>query len=245
MHRIGYIVILFVLFGCTKENDANQNVVSGFYRGDNDSVFVELGALQSDGVFIPSQNDLVRISADGNLYSLTNKGNGIYHLDQEIPEEAFELTLLVNDDIRAVSLVPPSISATSSGNTELVVDPNSLGEELFGLTWNDVEGYSYVLQLECLEDVKVEIPFTVPHGLFDTQFNGPIEESSIDLYDLDFTYYGQHKLTVYVIDSKYSELFFYRSRSKRNVITAGPDNVIGANGFWACTRAFEILLNVQ
>lgn len=245
MYKIPYIVILILLFGCNKENDANQYVVSGFYRGDNDSVFVEVGALQSDGVFVPSQSDLVRISADGNLYALTNNGNGIYFLDQEIPEDAFELKLLVNDDIRSISFVPPPISATSMGDTELVVNPNSLGEELFGLTWNDSEGYSYVLQLECLEDVKVEIPFTVPHGLFNTQFNGPIEESSVDLYDVDFDYYGQHKLTVYVIDAKYAELFFYRSRSKRNVITAGPDNVMGANGFWACTRAFEILLNVQ
>jgi hypothetical protein len=142
-------------------------------------------------------------------------------------------------------MLPPIIEPISVDNTNLTIDVNAPGVELFGLSWNQVEGHSFVIQLECLEENKVEIPFEVPHGLFDSQFNGPIEEASIDLYDVDFMYYGQHRLTVYIIDSKYAEVFFYRSRSKRNVITAGPDNVFGAHGFWACTRAFEVLLNVE
>jgi hypothetical protein len=245
MKKFAYIFVFICVISCTKEESVNQSVVSGFFRADNDSVFVEVGALQPDGVFVPSENQNVRISADGNLYSLTSLGNGIYHLNSDIPNNVNQLSLFVNDNISAVSFVPPEIAPISIGNTNLTIDPNSPGIELFGLTWNDVEGYSFVLQLECMEETKVEIPFEVPHGLFDTQFNGPIEESSIDLYDVDFNYYGQHKLTVYIIDSKYSELFFYRSRSKRNVITAGPDNVFGAHGFWACTKAFEILLNIE
>ena len=245
MKKLVYIFLLIFSVSCTKDEAKSRALASGFFRGDNDSVFVEVGELQEDGSFLPSENSNVRISADGIEYPLTSSGNGIYHLTSDIQNTTNQLSLLVDESIKAESSLPPSIAPISMGSTTLTVDSNNPGIELFGLTWNNVEGYSFVLQLECLEEVKEEIPFAVPHGLFDSQFNGPIEESSIDLYDVDFNYYGQHKLTVYIIDSEYSELFFYRSRSKRNVITAGPDNVFGANGFWACTQAFDIILNVQ
>jgi hypothetical protein len=245
MKKLIYIALLIGIVGCSKDNSTNLTLVSGFYRGDNDSVFVEVGELTSEGLFEPSDNANVRISVNGIVYPLSGAGQGIYHLNGAVIDDPGHILLFVNDEINSVSVVPPTIAPISIGNTELIVDPALPGAELFGLTWNEVEGHSFVLQLECLEEVKEEIPFDVPHGLFDSQFNGPIEESSIDLYDVDFRYYGQHKLTVYVIDSDYSELFFYRSRSKRNVITAGPDNVNGAKGFWASTKAFEIFLNVQ
>jgi hypothetical protein len=245
MKRLIYIAVVIGIVSCSKDNSTNQTLVSGFYRGDNDSVFVEVGELTSDGLFEPIDNANVRISVDGIAYPLSGEGQGIYHLDGALSVVPDHILLFVNDKVNSVSVVPPAIAPISVDDTELVVNPELPGVELFGLTWNEVEGHSFVLQLECLEEVKEEIPFDVPHGLFDTQFNGPIEESSIDLYDVDFQYYGQHKLTVYVIDSDYSELFFYRSRSKRNVITAGPDNVNGAKGFWASTQAFEIILNVQ
>jgi hypothetical protein len=242
--NILYSAVL-ILWSCQTDSPSEGRwVLSGFYRLDNHIADVRVGRFGPDGVYSPEINEHVSVLGENEVV-LTNQ-NEVYINSGDILNTGDSVYLKWNGSIVAVSAVPPIIEAQDMGSTEIIIDPDLPGQEVFDITWTNLGGnYSYVLTLENLEDVPILIPFDTESGLFSQQYNGPIEERNALLYDLDFKFYGQHRLTIYAVEKQFAELFFYRNRSGLDIIQTTPDNVTGAIGFWGVTRAFEVLLNVQ
>lgn len=243
-NKVLYIALL-LLWSCRPDEPSDSRwILNGTYRLDNDSADVRLGRFDRDGTYTPVTDAEIHVVGQNEVV-LENE-NSVYINSGNTLNVGDSVYLKWNGEIVSVSVAPPMIEALDMGNTEITIDPDSPGQEVFDIAWTNLGAdYSFVLALENLEDLPIIIPFDTESGLFSQQFNGPIEEHNALLYDLDFKYYGTHRLTVYAVEKQFADVFFYRNRSGLDIIQSTPDNVSGAIGFWGVTRAFEVLLNVQ
>lgn len=238
-------IICCLIWSCqTDTNDDARIILNGFYRLDNDSANVQLGSFSSQGIFEPISNDELHVVGENEIPLVYD--NMVYVNQNNALSSGDSVWLKWNGEVVAAAVAPPEIGITDMGNTDIVIDTDSPGQEVFDIAWTNLgDQYSYVLTLTSLEDLPILIPFDTESGLFAQQYNGPIEEHNALLYDIDFRFYGTHRLTVYAVEKEFAQVFFYRTRSGLDVIQAGQDNVSGAIGYWGVTRAFEVLLNVQ
>src|SRR5690606_15158043 len=138
-------------------------------------------------------------------------------------------------DISASCTIPPQIGLEFMTYDSIQVNPSSTGTGVNLIQWTelDQDTYAYVLQLENLEEVKNEIPYTsVPGGNFATLYNGPRVQPGIIVYDTDLKYYGLHRLTVIAIDRELEAIYFFNSSDIRGLLQSSPDNITGARGFF-------------
>ncbi|MFZ4784326.1 MAG: hypothetical protein ACOYLH_02545 [Flavobacteriales bacterium] len=238
-------IVFCLIWSCQSDETENRRIIlNGFYRLDNDSANVQLGFFSSEGIFETISSDELYVVGENEIPLVLD--NMVYVNQDNVLSSGDSVWLKWNGQVVAAAGAPPAINVTDMGNSNIVIDVDSPGQEVFDIAWTNLgDNYSYVLTLTNLEESPVLIPFDTESGLFTQLYNGPIEEHNALLYDIDFRYYGAHRLTVYAVEKEFAEVFFYRTRSGLDIIQTGQDNVSGAIGFWGATRAFEVLLNVQ
>ncbi|MFN6379399.1 MAG: hypothetical protein ACK4WD_08990 [Flavobacteriales bacterium] len=235
--------------GCVGEQPKPEvTEIYGYYIAGLDSAVVQINRMNDDDGIVPVEDSKVTITVGQNVVNVVHEENGEYLA--KAPEnwaEAGETITLEIDDTRnsvAEAIIPPVIVPTLISNTSFQVEPNNPGASVFEVKWDPIEGVSYLLSLETLEQNPTEIPFTVPAGLFQNQFFAPIEENEVTLFDTDFKFYGRQRLTIFVIHDLYKDFFFFRNRGQGFLATQGPDNITGARGLWTCVNAYQIELNI-
>jgi len=138
-----------------------------------------------------------------------------------------------------VIMPPPLILHAISDDTITVVDSNPIVLDWFELG----SEYEYVLELECLESVKVPIDGQI--GNFANTYDGPQVGATLNLPIDRFTYYGTHRLVIYALNPNVIDVFFFDPSDIRGLLQASPDNVTNGKGLVAATTRLEILLEVQ
>ncbi|MBI1266390.1 MAG: DUF4249 family protein [Cryomorphaceae bacterium] len=137
----------------------------------------------------------------------------------------------------ASAAVPDETEIVSVSASTIPVDELSLGQPVFSVLWTQQPGFSHVLTLDEPPGGAV-IPFTVPSGLFSAQYRLPVPGQGTTLYDVDFTYYGIHTLSIITIDANYDALFFSAFDALDQRVNNEFDNVEGGAGFFgAATRS--------
>lgn len=249
MRVILYIAVSILVLGCVGEQPKPEvTEVYGFYIAGMDSSVIQINRINEDDGIIPIEDAEVTITVGQNVVNLIHNTAGEYLA--KAPDnwaEVGETVTLEIDGTRnsvAEAIIPPIIMPSLISNTSFQIDPDNPGASVFDIKWDPIDGVSYLLSLETLEQNPVEIPFTVPAGLFQNQFFAPIEENEVTLFDTDFKYYGRQRLTIFVIHDLYKDFFFFRNRGQGFLATQGPDNINGARGLWTCVNAYEIELNI-
>ncbi|MEZ4800494.1 MAG: hypothetical protein R2809_12140 [Flavobacteriales bacterium] len=248
MNKWYFISLLFLLSSCDDESGRNAYFVSGYYRADVKRASAEYFQMSEDGNIIHDEEAIVSLIFDGANIEMVNTIANTY----EVNAENFILSnnhidVEINSGIKLYSSaeVPPPLTILDSGNTTISIDPGQPGEEVFDLSWSQLQGYSFLARLECTEENPLEIPFASGGGFFETTFERPFVESGMLIYSSDFKFYGAHKLTVFVIENRYADLFFIRNGSLGFITVEGPDNVQNGKGFWTAVNAYEMDLLVQ
>jgi hypothetical protein len=164
------------------------------------------------------------------------------------PDEQIHLKCQLADyAIEATTQMPPALAFTLVSNNLITINPNSTGSPALVVQWTELaqEDYSYLLKLEALGTELDLIPFTVPAGRFQVQYEGPISQTGTILFDTDFKYYGPHRLTVFAIPKEDEELFFYDKTDLRNLILLAPDNVLNAKGYFTSMSSASVDITLQ
>lgn len=239
---------MIALISCDSELENKAYVVSGFYRADTDKAEVSYFQLKDNGEKYADERAIVQITIGNGSRNLQRVSDDEYVLDGELnfnPGDEIALEIESDRILSASATIPPLVNIEAMGNSMINIDPGLPGEEVFSLKWTEQEGYSYLLRLECIEPTLVEIPFTNGGGLFENTFRSPIVESSALIYASDFKYYGAHRLTIFILNNEYANLFFTRNGSIGFVTTESFDNIDGGKGIWTSINAVDILLEVQ
>lgn len=233
--------------GCDPAVENDVIVVNGYLAGVKDVVHVEVKRFQNGNSDNITDAD-VQLILQGNAIPLNHQGEGVYSAllpdGAVIPGYQADITVQSNRRVSAEAVVPPAITITNHTSNTFSIDTNNSAQEVFSMTWTNREGFSYLLQLENLESSPVEIDFSDNPIRFEQVYASPIEESSITLFAGDFTYYGSHRLTVYVVPEAYRDLFFFQNSGLGELVVQGPDNVSGGFGSWTAINAEEIILTV-
>ncbi len=244
-----YILLLFLALAC-KETQPRPEVteVYGYYAAGLDTAVVTVRKVGEQKGQTPVEDAKVRIVNGELALSLSETIQGEYNrkFPSQWAVEGESVVLEMDGEVQcmAQAKIPPHILPTFVGPTTFTINPSNPGASVFSLKWEAIPGFSYLLELESVENNPTEIPFDVPAGLFQDQFFAPIEENETTLLDTDFKYYGRHLLTVYVIEDLYKDFFFFRNRGQGFLATQGPDNIIGARGLWTCVNAYQIELEI-
>lgn len=235
------------IMSCDPAVENDVVVVNGFVVGVKDIVHVEVKRFQSGDKTAVADAD-VELVLDGTAIPLSHQGEGIYSAQlpdgSVIPGYQADINVNANRRISAKATVPPAITITSHTSTTFNVSSSNSAQEVFAMNWTNRDGFSYLLQLENLESSPVAIEFFDNPIRFEQVYAGPIEESAITLFAGDFTYYGSHRLTVYVVPEEYRDLFFFQNSGLGELVVQGPDNVRGGFGSWNAINAEEIILTV-
>lgn len=248
MNKWYFISFLFLLAACDDESGRNAYFASGYYRADINQASVEYFQMTEDGNVIHDEDAQVKLIFDGANLTMLNTLANTYEVNAEdytLNSNHIDIEINSGINLYASALVPPSLTITNSGNSTISIDPGLPGEEVFDLAWNSLEGYSFLARLECTEENPLEIPFASGGGFFETTFERPFVESGMLIYSSDFKYYGTHKLTVFVLENEYADLFFLRNGSLGFLTVEGPDNIENGKGFWTAINAYELELVVQ
>lgn len=136
-----------------------------------------------------------------------------------MPQEIHQLSL-VNDTLQANSSESVSLSWTSPG-----------------------AGYEFVLELKCIEDIK--IPIGEGYGDFSSVLAGPQVDTTIVLPAQRFTYYGTHKLVIYSLNPVFSDFFFFDPSDIRGLVQEADGNVQGGKGLIFTTSVLEVFLEIE
>ncbi len=244
MRVLLFILACLGLISCDPQEQLGVYYMSGFYNASTDSAAIRAFYLDENNRISADISWNFFLSGTGNESMLT-KVDDLLFTSGNLPEWQGKVTLRSEGDHEMYSsvVIPPIIEAISQSAQEILIDPNDLNEEVLTLSWNSAgQGYSYLLQLQPLDEPLSPIPFE--GGFFDEQFNGPMEENSITLISSDFEFYGSHKLTVYVIPEVYKNLFFFQGRGLGFLAEEGPDNVTGGKGVFTAVRSLDFTFEV-
>jgi hypothetical protein len=249
VRRFLYIALLFLIVGCQKTQNVDNDhwiVVNGVLKAGSSNQVIQLQFADEPGVQNPPVQDaqviikgpeeIVLVESDLEPGMYVNTSNVVVQADQ-----TYDLEIRFQDQIvSGTTQIPRQLVIEQVSSQLIPIDPDSEGQPIFSVLWESSEEYSYVLTLENVEASPEEIPFTVPAGQFDEVYNLPIPSQGATLYDTDFTYYGDHILTIYAITKEYEEVFFYSLDFGVSQLTSGPDNIQNGSGFFTGVSLVQI-----
>lgn len=246
--------MLTCISSCSKHDEnalraENPVLASILYAGQQPSVrFFKLGSEET--ATEPLSNLVFTLSDNlGNETQLQYVGNTYTTNSMAImPQRIYTLkTTYGGKDITASCAIPPALVLVNISQDNIDIDESSQGVPVTNISWNELddEKYSYALKLENLEEEKTLIPFDVPSGNFERLYDSPVLNSAVTLFDTDFKYYGQHRLTVYAIERSLENVYFYNSSDIRGLLQSGPDNVYGAQGYLGGVSSFSVEMLIQ
>lgn len=246
-----YFAIGFLLFLlCCSKSDIdellkNSPVLSGVLVGGQkpDGIsYIELPSAEN-GIPKPRIASIRILSENNDEVLLDFNGSDYYSNEDFVFQNDKTYRMNVSDEAAQNSAtvtvrIPPAIDLVSLDNDTVHVE--EIGNLACLAEWTalDIAQYSYVLKLENIEKTKVELP--IEGGLFSSRYTGPQLEAFFQLKKSDFSYYGQHRLTVYAIERDFESVFFFDASDLRGLLRNGPDNVYGGNGFVAGVSSFSV-----
>lgn len=253
--RHAFIAVLILLVSCQKDTSDPETwivvqgvLVEGEYaqvRLTHPVAFEASSAAEGITgaiVLLDGPNGTVRLSEIAG-------SNGVYSdTSGEMQIEAgatYSLSVSKGDEkVFATAQVPASIGLVQSSATSIPIDPASTGQPIYSIFWTQVEGFTHVLTLDVQEELPIQIPFSVNAGNFDEQYAFPVPGQGTTIFDTDFYYYGNHKLTVFAIPEAYDAIFFYQNGTGGEQVTEGPDNIEGGSGYFTAVSKLEVDLEI-
>lgn len=114
-----------------------------------------------------------------------------------------------------------------------------------GVSWDPIAGHFFALRLEPLDDPLIPIPFSgITGGKFELELEGKQSEPAVALFNTDFTFYGNHRLTIYSFDKDYAGVFDYLPQFGGTVLGLGPGNFDVGPGFLTAAGKAEIYFEI-
>lgn len=253
VRSLAYIWIALFALSCQKLQDVDNDhwiIVSGVLKAGVPAQDIRLHfANDPEVVNLPVRGAQVLIKGPQEIELVEDELEpGVYHAASNIPVQAdqeYELEVRFEEQIvTSATKVPRQLIIEQVSSQLIPIDPGSAGQPIFSVLWESSNEYSYVLTLRNVEASPEEIPFSVPSGQFDVVYNLPIPSQGATLYDTDFTYYGDHVLTIYAIDKDYEEVFFYNLELGVSQLTSGPDNIHNGSGYFTGVSLVEIPISL-
>lgn len=246
-----YIVMIFALFACTKQESGSTLIVEGVLVAGEpaDNVRVSLMRDFSETKVSDATVNLFSDAGDRIALSPRPDAQGVYFdADAAFTPQAgatYRIEVSYEDHFaHATTTVPVQIAATQISATTIPITGDSPGQPVFSVLWQSGAQFSHVLTLDNLEDAPQTIPFDVLAGRFDEQYAVPVPGFGTTLFDTDFEFYGLHTLSIFAIDKDYEAVFFYQPGESGNVITGGPENILGGAGYFTSASRLNIELEI-
>ena len=248
-------ILLLCCAVCCKTPDRDELIVqspvlAGILVGGEhpkDIRFFELPHSDTDAI-IP-RNATISISSENAEVESLNLEGGVYATQEGYllqHDSVYKLTvvdLATTHTLSAETRIPPAILSTFlTDDTVHISSPENFAGVLQWTSLDDSK-YSYVVKLENVEDMKVEIP--IEGGQFSSRFSGPQLESQLILQKTDFQFFGRHLLRVYAIDREFESVFFFDAADFRGFLRNGPDNVNGGKGFVSGVSTFSVEIFIE
>jgi len=254
--RISRLLILLICASsCSKHDEgvlrSENPVLTGIlYAGQHSSSIRFFKLTGGERTTEPLSNVALTLFDDlGNEAPLQYNGSTYVTNSMLIqPQRTYNLKANYNgENITSSCTIPPALILVNISQNNIDIDESSEGSPVTNISWNELdnEKYSYALKLENLEEVKTPIPFEVPSGNFERLYDSPVLNSAVTLFDTDFKYYGQHRLTVYAIERSLENVYFYNSSNIRGLLQSGPDNIHGAQGYFGGVSSFSVEMLIQ
>lgn len=241
MVRTIVLFSLLLTLGCTKTTSTRTGVLNAVLKVGSlatDVYFAEIPLGDELNNPIPITNGTVIISSDDLKVELTpipgregfySDPNGVMVFE---PNESYVVSARLDElELMGSVLMPEPLVLEQVSATEIPVDPNIPNEPIFSVIWDNNNDLSHVLALEHIEENPTEIPFNVPAGNFERNFQFPVTGQGATLLNTDFLYYGSYRLSITAIDQDYESLFFYQAGDAGVIIDQGPENIIGGSGY--------------
>jgi len=243
------LLTILMLASCDKTETAAVMVLSGQIEQGAESCEIKVYSLKDESLSALT-DAMVKVKVDGLSHNLTHQGNGIYS-SAEVAEALHDFsscTVEVThpDFVSCTAEVTiPKAPAVQEGSYSYPVNYNYPEFECFELTWPDAPGQNYFYELLYLETEYDEIPFSGPSGLFESHYSGPQTGHHLVVFNNDFEFYGQHRLTLRAVDEMYLEAHFYAGSDDMGLLQAGVSNVKGGKGLITGSSKRELLLQIN
>lgn len=254
MRTLVLIISLFSFISCQQHNDdllrEENPVLTGMLLAGETVNGISFFNLAENEIKQIADATLTLSDTLGHEVVLIHGSSGYYAPSfMVVANRNYSLQLQYNGkQISSKCMIPPSLVLVNITTNEATIDPSTDGAPLLTVTWNELdnEKYSYALLLENLESTKTTIPFSeVTGGQFEILYDTPVLNNSVTLFDTDFKYYGQHRLTVFAIERSLEDVYFYNSSDIRGLLQSGPNNVKGAHGYFAGASSFSVEMLIE
>lgn len=244
-----YIAFLIALASCTRPVESEM-VLAGILRHGEPTDSLQLLAFAQTGNAGDDLNGATAVILDGagNEFNFAYSAGYLRNVGAALlPQAGMTYHLTVNGSfgiLKTSASVPTEIDTTFLDHDTYTIDPGNPAEAAFLINWNDVAGYSFILQLENLETNPQPLPFAET-GLFNSYYDLPIIESYAILPANFFSHFGEHRLTVYCIDRQYEDFYFYSPADAHNLLHEATSNISGGKGYFTGVTSFSIHLFVS
>lgn len=262
MKYIASLILLFSLFSCNSIDlqvaDTNVPVVECYLNPSEEisiKVVKQLTYSSDDTINSYINNLSILVFDDENYYDLNNTGEGIYTNSEVIisSSKEYHLAFTYNEkEVSAETIIPNkpidfSASATTieivsfsdftpgSGTPPERPDPTTL-------TWSNDSNMYHMIVVECIEEDTVLITESTDRP--PRQFrNMPTLNTSQEIEQMNFSYYGSHQIILYQLNTEYAALYEQLGTSSLD-ITAPPSNVENGLGIFTGINSDTLFVNV-
>ncbi len=255
------IIIFLLLFGsCTssirQEDFENIPVVEGYLRkGEPISIKISQQIpLDGNGAVHTLDNLTLVLYEDDARIELTSQGNGIYKSTSLVQEnKTYKLSFEYNNKITTAETTIPSepVDYEQSVTSIKGFNPNNLGMgggfpslTSVVLKWkNPNQGY-YIVVIENVATTLELINTNSESNNLSRAFRiSPTQGTSIEIRPMQFTYYGNHELRLYHVNSDYSALYNTGNNTSQNLYTPTTTITNGVGIFTGMSHK-TLMLNV-
>jgi len=247
MRSIAIFLLIVSFSGCIDIPPPNPNLaaVTGILIAEEPVQSICLRPLGDMAVASDSKATLVFNNAE---IPLQKDGICFSHPDIDfLPQSDQHFTLIMEQGgVRqsAAVVIPPSPQGVSAVSVLFNVS-STIEHPATSISWNPLPGHFFALRLEPLDDLLVPIPFSgISGGKFDSQLSGKQSEPAVALFNTDFTYYGNHRLTIYSFDKAYASVFDYLPQFGGTELGIGPSNFDVGPGYLAAVGKAEIYFEI-
>lgn len=214
-----YILLLFCLFACTKEQEIQKLVVQGFLC-PNQPVEIKLSILSTIGDYAetPVNGALVQITHNDYIYTLTEIENSGKYTSKELQiweNNNYQLFVSYNGMSCSAETTIPLKPLFLEASFDTLVVPQVNYSQLL-LNW--MKNSDFVcITLDYIDNDSINdfiSNYTTETDYSPYYFVHPYQYESINFSATDFKYYGRNVIKVYGINEELKELYDYHEQYK-------------------------------
>jgi len=261
---LNLLIIILIINGCKKEENkefTDTPIIESYLEpGGYLNVTVRRQIPFSSNVVYADDdiNNLdIKVTFNNSTYQLTPSGNGKYIDSSKVVAEGdnYNLSFSFNSkNVKAYTYIPSKPVNMAQSVTEIDIQkmdsasgPPNQGTmpDPVKITWDNFDASYYLLVVENMETTLIPIRSFGGKEPPGHRFRkSPTNLTSEEIRDMDFQYYGQHRLILYHVLPDYAALYKDNSTSSQN-LTNPSTSITNGYGIFTGLNSDTLYLNVK